>query len=233
MNIKETIQEAKYIWELIFKIICWIFIALWFILWCSYYMTPANKVQASSILQKTGEVSAPEINTDPNLTNNKPTPRRRLNENWYSQRYIPLTSSGRVERMKELLSHYDNSAPYEVRQVVARIYRVYPEALICIAYADTSLGNFLKTPNNIGNVGNNDRWDTLSYSTQEAGVNAIGKVLTNQYLWDYNTIDQLSRAFNLTGKIYASSTDNRHNNVTNCIGMIRNKGIPDNFAFRW
>ena len=59
--------------------------------------------------------------------------------------------------MRELLAHYDNAPEYEVRQVVARIYRVYPEALICIAYADTSLGNFLKTANNIGNVGNNDR----------------------------------------------------------------------------
>ena len=59
--------------------------------------------------------------------------------------------------MRELLSHYDKAPPYEVRQTIARIYKVYPEILIAIAYADSSLGNYLKTPNNFGNVNNTDQ----------------------------------------------------------------------------
>lgn len=42
-------------------------------------------------------------------------------------------------------------------QTIARIHKVYPEVILCIAYADSSLGRHLKTTNNFGNVGNNDR----------------------------------------------------------------------------
>lgn len=170
---------------------------------------------------------------DPNLTNVKPTDYRRFNSNWWSQRYIELTSTGREARMKELLSHYDKAPEYEVRKVVGRIHRVYPEVLICIAYADSSLGNFLKTKNNIGNVGNNDRWDRVSYVTIEQWVNEIGKTLNNRNLSYINTIDKLSRYWNKDGMIYASSPENHFINVANCISMIRNKKVPDNFSFRW
>lgn len=42
-------------------------------------------------------------------------------------------------------------------QTIARIHKVYPEVILCIAYADSSLGTNLKTKHNYGNVGNNDR----------------------------------------------------------------------------
>jgi hypothetical protein len=234
MNL-EQIKNTKKFFENVFLFVCGILIFTWLMWLSAYYLNNISKPH------QIDWPSNPNVNTDtqltpkvdPNLQNNKPTKRWRLNDNGVSQRYIYLEAEWREARMKELLSHYDRAPEYEVRKVVARIYQVYPEVLICIAYADTSLGNFLKTPNNVGNVGNNDRWQTKSMRTAEQWVAAIWQTLTNQRLWDYISIDQLSRYWNADWKIYASSTVNRHNNVTNCLWLIRNKWVPDNFAFRW
>lgn len=175
------------------------------------------------------------ILNDDNLTNVKPTERWRLNSNWYSQRYVELYGDTNQERIISLLNQYGFSwedTRYTIR-TISRIYRVYPETIVCIAYADSSLGRFLKTEHNYGNVGNNDRWDTVSYSNVEQGFNAIAKTLNNQYLWGYNTIDKLSRRGNETGMVYATSPENWHINVTNCLGMIHNKYTPDNWNYRW
>lgn len=88
---------------------------------------------------------------DKNLTNDRPTTRWRLNSNGYSQRYVELSGSNRVERMHSLLAAYGHDN-YEVWQTVARIHQIYPEMLICVTYADSSIGRFLKTANNLGNV---------------------------------------------------------------------------------
>jgi hypothetical protein len=171
---------------------------------------------------------------DDNLTNIKPVPYRRLNSNWYSQRYVELYGDTKQERIISLLNTYwfdGEDTRYTIR-TISRIYRVYPETIVCIAYADSSLGRFLKTEHNYGNVGNNDRWDTVSYSNVEQGFNAIAKVLNNQYLWGYSTVDQLSRRGNETGMVYATSPENWHINVTNCLGMIHNKYVPDDFNYR-
>jgi hypothetical protein len=234
MNL-EQIKNTKKFFENVFLFVCGILIFTWLMWLSAYYLNNISKPH------QIDWPSNPNVNTDtqltpkvdPNLQNNKPTKRWRLNDNGVSQRYIYLEAEWREARMKELLSHYDRAPEYEVRKVVARIYQVYPEVLICIAYADTSLGNFLKTPNNVGNVGNNDRWQTKSMRTAEQWVASIWQTLTNQRLWDYISIDQLSRYWNADWKIYASSTVNRHNNVTNCLWLIRNKWVPDNFAFRW
>ena len=227
----QTKQHIKKFFENVFLFVCGILIFTWLMWLSAYYLNNISKPH------QIDWPSNPNVNTDtkldPNLQSNKPTKRWRLNDNGVSQRYIYLVATWREARMKELLSHYDRAPEYEVRKVVARIYQVYPEVLICIAYADTSLGNFLKTPNNLGNVGNTDSGKTKSMHTAEQWVAAIGQTLTNQRLWDYVSIDQLSRYWNADGKIYASSTVNRHNNVTNCLGIIRNKWVPDNFAFRW
>lgn len=58
-------------------------------------------------------------------------------------------------------------------KTIARIHKIKPEVIICIAYADSSLGKYLKTKNNIGNVGNNDRGDKVNYGNIEQGFNAI------------------------------------------------------------
>lgn len=177
----------------------------------------------------------PKVLEDDNLTNIKPVPYRRLNSNWYSQRYVELYGDTKQERIISLLNTYwfdGEDTRYTIR-TISRIYRVYPETIVCIAYADSSLGRFLKTEHNYGNVGNNDRWDTVSYSNVEQWFNAIAKTLNNQYLWGYSTVDQLSRRGNESGMVYATSPENWHINVTNCLGMIHNKYVPDNFNYRW
>jgi hypothetical protein len=171
-----------------------------------------------------------------NLMDTKPTTRWRLNSNWLSQRYIPLTGN-RIERMERLLNTYDLDWKklYPAIQTIARIHSIKPEAIICIAYADSSLWKYLKTANNFGNVGNNDRWDTVDYANIEKWWNAIGKTLNNKYLSYIYTIDYLSRYHNKTGKIYASSEENQFINMANCLGMLNesNTGVVDNFQFRF
>ena len=62
--------------------------------------------------------------------------------------------------------------------------------VICIAFAESTLGRFLSTNNNIGNVGNNDRGDRIAYSNPYNGARLIPLTLNNQYLGNYHTIKQ-------------------------------------------
>lgn len=172
----------------------------------------------------------------PNLTNSKPTDRWRLNSNGFSQRYVHLQWSTKDERVIELLKAYDFSGEEEwtIIKKIAREHHIQPELFVCIMYADSSLGKFLKTTHNYGNVGNNDRGDRVHFESFEQWVNAIGKyALNGKYLKHKYTVDYLSPALWKPGPYYATSPENRHINVTNCLGMIHNKHISDNRKFRW
>lgn len=122
----------------------------------------------------------------------------------------------------------------EIFRQVGEAHKIKPEVLVCIAQADSSLGRALKSTNNIGNVGNNDRGDVVHYSSLEAGIEAMGKVLNNGYLGHYETIGQLSRGGgNWTGKIYASSKYNWNKNVKLCLRTITgDSSIDESFPFR-
>ena len=174
---------------------------------------------------------------DDNLTNSKPTEWWRLNSNGYSQRYVQLYGDTKNERIISMLQSYGfEDAETEARpaiRTISRIFQVQPEIIVCIAYADSSLWRFLKTSYNYGNVGNNDRWNTQSFNNMEQGFYHIGAVLNNGNLWKYSTVNQLSRRGNPDGMIYASSPENWHINVMNCLWMIHNKYVPDNFNYRW
>lgn len=102
-------------------------------------------------------------------------------------------------------------------------WNVKPEVILCIARADTDLGRAMKSKNNIWNVGNNDRWDTVEYVTMRDGIFAIGKALNNGYLGNKQFIQDLSRYGNCENDckyIYASSTENWENNVMNCLNFL-------------
>jgi hypothetical protein len=112
---------------------------------------------------------------------------------------------------------------------------VKTEVLVCIARADTHLGYAMKSENNFWNVGNNDRWDTVSYNSRLSGIMAIWAALSNKYLWKKETIGDLSYAWGCKidcWKVYASSNDNRQNNVLNCLSNIHMKKITQDFTFR-
>jgi hypothetical protein len=104
--------------------------------------------------------------------------------------------------------------------------------VICIAFAESTLGRYLSTAGNIGNVGNNDRGDRVPFYSAYQGARAIPLTLNNVYLGDYHTINQLSRYGNKDGKIYASSPINRQTNVLKCLSQIKGYYIPEDFPFR-
>ena len=106
------------------------------------------------------------------------------------------------------------------------------DMVICIGFAESSLGKFLSTNNNIGNVGNNDRGDRIAYNNPFNGARLIALTLNNQYLGDYHTIKQLSRYGNEDGKIYASSPINWQSNVQKCLSKIKGFYVPEDYPFR-
>ena len=106
------------------------------------------------------------------------------------------------------------------------------DVTICIAFAESTLGRYLSTDGNIGNVGNNDRWDRFAFGGALAGARAIAQTLNNQHLGDYHTIIQLSRYGNEDGKIYASSPINWQTNVTKCLSQIKWFYATEDFPFR-
>lgn len=106
------------------------------------------------------------------------------------------------------------------------------DMVICVAFAESTLGRYLSTDGNIGNVGNNDRWDRFAFGSALAGARAIAQTLNNQHLWHYHTINQLSRYGNEDGKIYASSPINWQTNVLKCLSQIKGYYVPEDFPFR-
>lgn len=106
------------------------------------------------------------------------------------------------------------------------------DMVICVAFAESTLGHYLATANNIGNVGNNDRGDRIAYATPYQGARLIAETLNNPFLGDYHTIKQLSRYGNKDGAIYASSPINWQTNVLKCLSKIKGYTIPEDFPFR-
>lgn len=108
---------------------------------------------------------------------------------------------------------------------------VNPILGMCIGFAETSFKNF-KTPNNIWNVWNDDRWRTVTFDTPLAWVNALFNVFNNQYLWDYYLLKQLSRFGNDSWFIYASSPYNWQKNIMNCLTSIYGYPVTEDFPIR-
>lgn len=138
------------------------------------------------------------------------------------------------ERAQRFLSSYAVGVYKNVAfwdQVVAGT-NIDRDMVICIGFAESTLGKFLSTDNNIGNVGNNDRGDRIAYNNPFNGARLIALTLNNKYLGDYHTIKQLSRYGNEDGKIYASSPINWQSNVQKCLSKIKGFYVPEDYPFR-
>ena len=111
-------------------------------------------------------------------------------------------------------------------------YKIKKEAVVCIAWADSWLGKMLKSKNNIGNVGNNDRGDVVHFATIEKGIEAMFRVLNNKYLGHKQSIGSLSPWGGGTRPFYATSVENWNINVLNCLNTILDPTINENWNFR-
>ncbi len=106
------------------------------------------------------------------------------------------------------------------------------DVVICIGFAESTLGNYLATSNNIGNVGNDDSGNRIAFDSPLFGARMIPNTLNNSHLGHYHTIKQLSRYGNHSWKVYASSPINWQTNVTKCLTQIKWYYVPEDFPFR-
>ena len=145
-----------------------------------------------------------------------------------------MTGDTLLKRETQFLTKYGVGVYKQVafREDVVKGTNIDKDVVMCIAFAESTLWKYLSTSNNIGNVGNNDRWDRVWFYSAYAGARAIPVTLNNKALGYYHTINQLSRYGNKEGKIYASSPINRQTNVLKCLSQIKWYYIPEDFPFR-
>jgi murein DD-endopeptidase MepM/ murein hydrolase activator NlpD len=138
------------------------------------------------------------------------------------------------ERIKNYINKYGNAPfdSYTLWQQAAAGHKVSLELPVCIAVAETSFGIHFASAWNIGNVGNNDRWDRIDFSWPVEGASVIYYALENQYLWGYHTLDKLSGYGNKAWPVYASSPINRQTNIVKCLTEIRGYRVPDDAPVR-
>lgn len=147
---------------------------------------------------------------------------------------MPKTTGKTIaERADNFLRRYASwpFADSALRYDAAEWQWIDPLLWICVGFAETSFKSF-KTDNNIWNVWNNDRGDTVTYVTPIQWARALYSVLNNKYLWGYYTLNELSRFGNSDGFIYASSPYNRQRNIMRCMSAIYGYPIAEDFPFR-
>lgn len=78
-----------------------------------------------------------------------------------------LVGKDETERQKYLLKTYATSDfnKWQMWVDTALDAHIDPSFMICIGLAETTLGNHLKTPYNIGNIGNTDSGSTYSFAS--------------------------------------------------------------------
>ena len=69
-----------------------------------------------------------------------------------------LIGTSEAERQKYLLSHYAtlDFQDWQLWQNTAIASKIDPSFMMCVGFAESTLGNHLKTAYNIGNIGNTD-----------------------------------------------------------------------------
>lgn len=150
------------------------------------------------------------------------------------KKLFKLEGDNEVDRQKYLLTNYATPAFRDWNMWVEESLdgNVDPSFVMCVWLAETGLGRNLKTPFNVGNIGNTDSGATKTFMNARTWVYWMVQTFNNKFLWEYKKISDLSRYGNRNGAIYASSKDNWHNNVTKCMSHIKQKYIPDDYPFR-
>lgn len=151
-----------------------------------------------------------------------------------SKRWLKVEWLTEIERQKSLLDKYAMWWFRDWNMWVEESIdgNIDPTFVMCIWIAETGLWKHTKTENNVWNVWNTDSWATKVMWSAREWIRSIIFTLNNKYLWKYTELKDLSRYWNKTGSIYASSDFNWHNNITKCMSVIKQQYIPDNFNFR-
>jgi len=139
-----------------------------------------------------------------------------------------------------MLNKYRSPVPVEVFIQVEEEMNCDGDLIMAIAVADTGLGTKTKTDYNLGNVGNNDRGNTVTMNNWHEGSNAICGTLNNQYLGGLNRIGELSGGGRAVlglpeckySKCYASSKVNWNKNVLSIMSDLKNEPINEFYVFR-
>lgn len=151
----------------------------------------------------------------------------KLTASWDSQEMPELEEKTSHDRFKELCYKYwlDPSEIWEVENK----YWIREAVILWIVISETSWGknwNYVSEwCYNIWNIGNNDRGDRRCYATKRESLEAIWRTLSNQYLWDTQTLGCLSKAGSCKwwedkGHVYASSNWNRERTMLNVLNAI-------------
>jgi hypothetical protein len=116
-----------------------------------------------------------------------------------------------------------------------------------ISWADSQCGKHMSTPNNPGNVNNNDRGNRVGFFTMTDGLNAITDTLNNKYMSGIEKIGHLSQGGrNEIGskyscaeapapfKCYATSEYNHFKNTMRALRAMLGESpeLTGNFNFR-
>lgn len=157
----------------------------------------------------------------------------RVNKEGKAKKQPKIIATGVENRTRVFLKLYWQD--YNTRKKLADKHWIKVEVAVAIAFADTHLWYATKTTNNIWNVGNTDNGRTRTPDTLEQWIEAIFSTLNWRYLGNKQAIGDLSYAWDCKidcTKVYATSNENRQNNVLNSLSNIYREQIWPEFIFR-
>lgn len=151
----------------------------------------------------------------------------KLTADWLSQEMPEVNGSTSHDRFKALCEAYWLDASL-IRELENK-YNIREWVLLAILIAETSWGNNWNYTwegcYNLGNVGNNDRWDRVCFQGKEESIEEVARTLNNKYLWNVLTLWCLSNAWSCvryfdSWKRYATSPGNWERNIKNVLNTI-------------
>lgn len=210
----------------------WLRVVIWMILAYCFMLFPLLWGRA----EWQGEEMKAESETETAWTAEVREPWKLVeDELWLHQEMPPVEKDTPHERFKEMSLAYglDPSTIWKAEDY----YWLTEWMILCIAIAETSWGTKWAWYGNIWNVGNNDRWQRVSYAFLETALEKIWMTLTNKNLGKKQTLWCLSNAWNCVetydnGKRYATSDGNRERNMTACLAKIYGRINPQTFNIR-
>lgn len=147
----------------------------------------------------------------------------------------PLTENDYVQPLENWLKKQGSPLRGYDFYSVGKQYGIDPDLLIAITKAETNLARVVQrgVPCNVGSVGSFDSTaTTFGCASYREGIEQIAKTLNNPLLGQYQNIGQLSRKYNKTGHVYASSPENWSNNVIATLSALKGYPVPPDYQFR-